>query len=238
MGAVAFGLAMEELGGRLGHHRGPRGRLAPRLRGVAGHRRRHVLGPGPVRRGRPARRGHVHRGRHAPALVAARLSAEFGVGVRHGCFCAHPYLIRLLGVGPAGSPRRGPPCSAATAAEFPERCGPAAASARRRRRRRAAPRAARPRGRRAAPGALRAGRRDRRLLAGGRRRRLERDRPPGGRRLRAVLRAPVRRRWLLLLRSCRWPPPWRHAPHRPTPRPWAAWPGSRRAPRSPCPARP
>src|SRR5204863_3745031 len=24
------------------------------------------------------------------ALVAARLSAEFGIGVRHGCFCAHP----------------------------------------------------------------------------------------------------------------------------------------------------
>jgi selenocysteine lyase/cysteine desulfurase len=32
------------------------------------------------------------------ALVAARLSAEFAVGVRHGCFCAHPYLIRLLGL--------------------------------------------------------------------------------------------------------------------------------------------
>jgi selenocysteine lyase/cysteine desulfurase len=30
------------------------------------------------------------------ALVAARLSAEFGIGVRHGCFCAHPYLTRLL----------------------------------------------------------------------------------------------------------------------------------------------
>jgi len=30
------------------------------------------------------------------ALVAARLSAEFGIGVRHGCFCAHPYLLRLL----------------------------------------------------------------------------------------------------------------------------------------------
>ena len=29
-------------------------------------------------------------------LVAARLSAEFGIGVRHGCFCAHPYLTRLL----------------------------------------------------------------------------------------------------------------------------------------------
>ncbi len=31
-------------------------------------------------------------------LVAARLSAEFGIGVRHGCFCAHPYLMRLLGL--------------------------------------------------------------------------------------------------------------------------------------------
>ena len=34
------------------------------------------------------------------ALVAARLSAEYGIGVRHGCFCAHPYLIRLLDVPP------------------------------------------------------------------------------------------------------------------------------------------
>src|SRR5439155_27086999 len=33
-----------------------------------------------------------------PALVAARLSAEHAIGVRHGCFCAHPYLIRLLGL--------------------------------------------------------------------------------------------------------------------------------------------
>jgi selenocysteine lyase/cysteine desulfurase len=32
------------------------------------------------------------------ALVAARLSAEHGIGVRHGCFCAHPFLIRLLGL--------------------------------------------------------------------------------------------------------------------------------------------
>jgi selenocysteine lyase/cysteine desulfurase len=30
------------------------------------------------------------------ALVAARLSVEHGIGVRHGCFCAHPYLLRLL----------------------------------------------------------------------------------------------------------------------------------------------
>jgi selenocysteine lyase/cysteine desulfurase len=35
------------------------------------------------------------------ALVAARLSAEFGIGVRHGCFCAHPYLLRLLDLTPA-----------------------------------------------------------------------------------------------------------------------------------------
>jgi selenocysteine lyase/cysteine desulfurase len=34
------------------------------------------------------------------ALVAARLSAEYGIGVRHGCFCAHPYLLRLLDLTP------------------------------------------------------------------------------------------------------------------------------------------
>ena len=32
------------------------------------------------------------------ALIAARLSAEFGIAVRHGCFCAHPYVVRLLGL--------------------------------------------------------------------------------------------------------------------------------------------
>jgi selenocysteine lyase/cysteine desulfurase len=34
------------------------------------------------------------------ALVAARLSVEHGIGVRHGCFCAHPYLLRLLDLSP------------------------------------------------------------------------------------------------------------------------------------------
>jgi selenocysteine lyase/cysteine desulfurase len=29
-------------------------------------------------------------------LVAARLAAEYGIGVRSGCFCAHPYMSRLL----------------------------------------------------------------------------------------------------------------------------------------------
>ncbi|MFH0944445.1 MAG: aminotransferase class V-fold PLP-dependent enzyme [Planctomycetota bacterium] len=32
------------------------------------------------------------------ALVAAVLSHEWGIGVRNGCFCAQPYVARLLGV--------------------------------------------------------------------------------------------------------------------------------------------
>ena len=35
------------------------------------------------------------------SLLAAALGHEWGVGLRHGCFCAHPYVMRLLGVGPA-----------------------------------------------------------------------------------------------------------------------------------------
>ena len=36
-------------------------------------------------------------------LVATILSAEFGIGVRNGCFCAHPYLLHLLGLSPEES---------------------------------------------------------------------------------------------------------------------------------------
>jgi selenocysteine lyase/cysteine desulfurase len=32
-------------------------------------------------------------------LVAAALSFEGGIAVRNGCFCAHPYILRLLQVG-------------------------------------------------------------------------------------------------------------------------------------------
>ena len=32
------------------------------------------------------------------ALAAAILSCEWGIGVRNGCFCAHPYVKHLLGV--------------------------------------------------------------------------------------------------------------------------------------------
>lgn len=37
-------------------------------------------------------------------LVAAALSAEFGIAVRDGSFCAHPLMDVLLGAGPSGSP--------------------------------------------------------------------------------------------------------------------------------------
>ena len=38
-------------------------------------------------------------------LLAAVLSAEHAIGVRHGCFCAHPLMTNLLGV-PDGEARR------------------------------------------------------------------------------------------------------------------------------------
>ena len=31
-------------------------------------------------------------------LLAAVLSAEHAIGVRHGCFCAHPLITHLLGL--------------------------------------------------------------------------------------------------------------------------------------------
>jgi selenocysteine lyase/cysteine desulfurase len=106
VGAVAFGVAMEELErigwAAIGLHEAALGvRLQKGLRAIDGVR---VLGPaddGDGPKGRLAVAAFTVEGMHH-ALVAARLSAEFGIGVRHGCFCAHPYLIRLLGVGRAG----------------------------------------------------------------------------------------------------------------------------------------
>jgi cysteine desulfurase / selenocysteine lyase len=38
---------------------------------------------------------------HVPHfLAAAVLGYEFGIGVRSGCFCAHPYILHLLGLSP------------------------------------------------------------------------------------------------------------------------------------------
>jgi selenocysteine lyase/cysteine desulfurase len=104
IGAVAFGAAMDELE-RIGwdtvgaHEAALSARLHDGLRAIDGV---HVLGPaaGPGADTLSVAAFTVDGMHHG--LVAARLSAEFGVGVRHGCFCAHPYLLRLLGVGPAG----------------------------------------------------------------------------------------------------------------------------------------
>jgi selenocysteine lyase/cysteine desulfurase len=69
--------------------------LANRLRaGLAAITGVTVLGPGLDTPTLPIATFNVEGTHHA--LVAARLSAEHGIGVRHGCFCAHPYLMRLL----------------------------------------------------------------------------------------------------------------------------------------------
>ena len=102
IGAVAFGAAMDELA-RLGwdavmeHEATLSTRLHEGLRAIDGVR---VLGPGSGTDTLAVAAFTVEGMHHA--LVAARLSAEWGIGVRHGCFCAHPYLLRLLGVGPEG----------------------------------------------------------------------------------------------------------------------------------------
>lgn len=96
VGAVALGAAIDELGrigwdaigahdDHLAHH------LHDGLRAIAGVR---VLGPAVP--SLPLATFTLEGVPHA--LLAARLSAEHGIGVRHGCFCAHPYLLRLLGL--------------------------------------------------------------------------------------------------------------------------------------------
>jgi selenocysteine lyase/cysteine desulfurase len=70
-------------------------RLARQLRsGLAGIRGVRLLGPESSADTLPLAAFTIDGVPHA--LVAARLSAEHGIGVRHGCFCAHPYLTRLL----------------------------------------------------------------------------------------------------------------------------------------------
>ncbi len=74
-------------------------RLASRLRGgLARIDSVRLLGPEPEVDTLPLAAFTIDGVPHA--LVAARLSAEHGIGVRHGCFCAHPYLMRLLGLTP------------------------------------------------------------------------------------------------------------------------------------------
>jgi selenocysteine lyase/cysteine desulfurase len=98
IGAVALGAACEALG-QLGwaaieeHERALARQLRSGLAALPGVR---LLGPA-LGADTLAVAAFVVEGMHH-GLVAARLSAEFGIGVRHGCFCAHPYLMRLLDV--------------------------------------------------------------------------------------------------------------------------------------------
>jgi cysteine desulfurase/selenocysteine lyase len=98
IGAVALGVAIDTLLGlgfekmleeelRLGR------RLLEGLTRIPGVG---VLGsPDPCAEGRLALASFVIEGLDH-GLVAAALSYEWGIAVRHGCFCAHPYLIHLL----------------------------------------------------------------------------------------------------------------------------------------------
>jgi selenocysteine lyase/cysteine desulfurase len=99
VGAVAFGAALAQIE-RIGfdavesHESARAERLRRGLAAIEGVR---LLGP-PLGTPATAVAAFTVDGLHH-ALVAARLSAEWGIGVRHGCFCAHPYLLRLLGLG-------------------------------------------------------------------------------------------------------------------------------------------
>src|SRR6202035_5047964 len=101
MGAVALEAALDELGrigwGTIGaHEQGLASRLRHGLAAIDGVR---VLGPS-LGTDTLAIAAFVVEGVDH-ALVAARLSAEWAIGVRHGCFCAHPYLVRLLALSAA-----------------------------------------------------------------------------------------------------------------------------------------
>jgi selenocysteine lyase/cysteine desulfurase len=98
VGAVALHAAMSTLSeigwaAIIDHDRHIGELLRDGLAGLAGV---HLLGPEPQADTLPLATFTIDNTPHA--LVAARLSAEDGIGVRHGCFCAHPYLMRLLGL--------------------------------------------------------------------------------------------------------------------------------------------
>jgi selenocysteine lyase/cysteine desulfurase len=98
LGAVALKAAIDEIG-RIGwpavtaHDRLLAEQMRTGLAAIDGVR---LLGPDPRTPTLPLATFTVEGVPHA--LVAARLSGEHAIGVRHGCFCAHPYLTRLLGL--------------------------------------------------------------------------------------------------------------------------------------------
>jgi selenocysteine lyase/cysteine desulfurase len=98
IGAVALHAAigaLEEIGwpALISHDRSIARSLRHGLASIPGV---HLLGPGLDTETLPVAAFTVQGVPHA--LVAARLAAEEAIAVRHGCFCAHPYLMRLLGL--------------------------------------------------------------------------------------------------------------------------------------------
>jgi selenocysteine lyase/cysteine desulfurase len=98
IGAVALHAAIDALDqigwpALIGHDRSIARSLRHGLASIPGVR---LLGPGVDTETLPVAAFTVQGVPHA--LVAARLAAEEAIGVRHGCFCAHPYLMRLLGL--------------------------------------------------------------------------------------------------------------------------------------------
>ncbi len=101
VGAVALHAALDAIAGIgwpaiIEHERALSRRLRSGLAAIDGVR---LLGPDPTGPDTLAQATFVVDGMDH-ALVAARLSAEHAIAVRHGCFCAHPYIVRLLGLGP------------------------------------------------------------------------------------------------------------------------------------------
>jgi selenocysteine lyase/cysteine desulfurase len=99
IGAVALHATIDALTGigwpaLISHERRIGRLLRQGLAAIPGVR---LLGPGADAETLPVATFTVDGVSHA--LVAARLAAEEAIGVRHGCFCAHPYLMRLLGLG-------------------------------------------------------------------------------------------------------------------------------------------
>ena len=95
LGAAASALQQVGMDQVAAHEQMLLGRLDAKLAGLTRMRRLQMWpGPGVDRLG--VATFLVEDMHHA--LLAAALSAEYGIGVRHGCFCAHPLIAHLLGM--------------------------------------------------------------------------------------------------------------------------------------------
>ena len=119
VGAVALGAAIDYLGdigwqAITAHDSQVAFALRRGLSAIPGVR---LLGPGADTEALPVATFTV--GGIPHSLLAARLSAEDAIGVRHGCFCAHPYIMRLLGLGSEDVERYRAQVQAGNRAEIP-----------------------------------------------------------------------------------------------------------------------